>query len=252
MNEIYEPEFVKKLFNQMSSSYERMNFITSFGFSILWRKQFINKLTKSDKEVKVIDILSGLGENWKYLIKHYPNGIFDALDFSEVMVEKSRKKSLYKLGNRFKVLKQNILKNNLESQKFDIVTCAFGLKTFNDTQIDFLAKTINRILVDDGEFGFVEISKPKSKVLLSFFKFYLSKIVPILGKLFLGNPGDYRMLWLYTENFGNSQKVKEIFEKNNFSVKYESYFFGCATGITGKKMATNKKVLPKAGLKEFN
>lgn len=41
MENIYDPEFVKGLFNRMSNSYERMNFITSFGFSIRWRRQFL-------------------------------------------------------------------------------------------------------------------------------------------------------------------------------------------------------------------
>lgn len=227
----------------MSNSYERMNFITSFGFSIIWRKQFIRKLKKSDQEIKVIDLMSGLGENWEYLTKHYPNANFVALDFADEMVEKSRRKNLRQLGNRFKILHQNILENKLKSQDFDIITCAFGLKTFNEEQLELLAKTVNRILKDEGEFSFIEISKPKAKILFFPYKFYLSKIIPILGKFFLGNPNDYRMLWLYTENFDNSQKVKEIFERNNLRVKYDSYFFGCATGISGKKIATNNNNL---------
>ena len=73
MQNIYEPDFVKKLFNQMSGSYGRMNFITSFGFSIIWRKQFLNKLQSSQEKINVIDLLSGLGENWKSLNQKYPN-----------------------------------------------------------------------------------------------------------------------------------------------------------------------------------
>ncbi|WP_317129221.1 class I SAM-dependent methyltransferase [Empedobacter tilapiae] len=67
MNDIYDPNFVKKLFNKMSSSYERMNYITSFGFSIIWRKQFIKTLNRKRSKIKVLDLLSGLGENWSYL-----------------------------------------------------------------------------------------------------------------------------------------------------------------------------------------
>lgn len=53
----------------MSGSYERMNYITSFGFSIRWRKQFLNKLGKSEQPLEVIDLLSGLGENRTFLKK---------------------------------------------------------------------------------------------------------------------------------------------------------------------------------------
>lgn len=126
MADIYEPEYVRQLFNQMSGSYERMNFITSFGFSILWRKQFLRKLERSGKRIKVIDLLSGLGENWKLLIKRYPNASFTALDFSDEMVKRSKHKSRYKFGNRVKVLQQDLLKNKLKPGEFDIITCAFG------------------------------------------------------------------------------------------------------------------------------
>ncbi|MGO4708427.1 class I SAM-dependent methyltransferase [Chryseobacterium sp. 2TAF14] len=62
MNNIYEPKFVKQLFNQMSGSYERMNYITSFGFSIRWRKQFLSKLGKSNENLNVIDRLKTFNE----------------------------------------------------------------------------------------------------------------------------------------------------------------------------------------------
>jgi demethylmenaquinone methyltransferase/2-methoxy-6-polyprenyl-1,4-benzoquinol methylase len=43
------------------------------------------------------------------------------------------------------------------------------------------------------------------------------------------------MLWKYTTQFKNCKEVQSIFEKNNLEVKYHSYFFGCATGVSGMK-----------------
>lgn len=235
MTEIYSSDFVRQLFNRMSASYKRMNFIASFGFSLLWRKQFIKKVGFDNTQVEVLDLLSGLGENWSTLIKHFPNGNFQALDFSDSMVESSRSKSLKKLGNRFQVHKQDILENNLPSKKFDVVICAFGLKTFSEKQIEFLAFTLNRILNDNGRFSFIEVSKPTNKLLFIFYRLYLKHCIPFLGKLFLGNPNDYKMLWLYTDKFESSKTVKGIFEKQGLIVEFDSYFFGCATGISGKK-----------------
>lgn len=187
----------------MSRSYERMNFITSFGFSFLWRKQFIKKLKASDKQLTVIDLLSGLGENWALLARRYPKSKLFALDFSDEMVKKSRHKNLVKTGNHFKVLQQNLLENELKPGAYTVITCAFGLKTFNKEQIDFLAKTIYRILTPDGTFSFIEISTPGNRFLYSLYEFYLGKIIPLLGKLFLGDPHDYKMLWIYTDRFKN-------------------------------------------------
>lgn len=41
-SQLYEPEYVKGLFSEMSKTYERMNILTSFGFSTRWRKQCVN------------------------------------------------------------------------------------------------------------------------------------------------------------------------------------------------------------------
>lgn len=236
MNNIYEPKFVKQLFNQMSGSYERMNYITSFGFSIRWRKQFLNKLGKSDKNLNVIDLLSGLGENWTYLKQNFPNSTFSALDFSEEMIAHSRNKANKVFKNKLNLLCEDILQSNLESNYFDIISCAYGLKTFNKEQLEILAKEVSRILKPDGKFSFVEVSKPKNKLLYYPYKLYLSRMIPVLGKLFLGNPSDYRMLWIYTENFESCIRVKETFSKYNLQVNFENYFYGCATGIYGKKL----------------
>ena len=237
MNDIYDPTFVKKLFNKMSNSYERMNYITSFGFSIIWRKQFIKALNKKESKIKVIDLLSGLGENWSYLKNRFPNAEFYALDFSEEMVEKSRKKGEIIFQNKIEIFQDDILKNELKSEEYDIITCAFGLKTFNESQIDLLAKQVYRLLKKDGQFTFIEISKPQNSILYFLYSFYLGKIIPILGKLFLGNPDDYKMLWLYTKKFESCKKVVAIFKKNNLNVQYKEYFFGCASGIYGTKKA---------------
>ena len=233
---IYEPDYVKNLFNSMSGSYEKTNYITSFGFSIRWRKQFINKVDSSNQKLEIIDLLSGLGENWNYLKNKFPNSNLTALDFSNEMITSSKVKAQNLFKNSHLLLEEDVLNNNLPDNYFDILTSAYGLKTFNEEQLDLLAKQIQRILKPNGKFSFIEISKPKNKLLLTFYKFYLSKVIPILGKLFLGNPNDYKMLWIYTESFQDCRKAKDIFEKNGLQVNYEKYFFGCATGLNGIKL----------------
>lgn len=222
---IYEPEYVKQLFNQMSGSYERVNYITSFGFSIRWRRQFLNKLGSSDQNLNVIDIMSGLGENWVHLKNNFQNANFSVLDFSEQMIIKSTPKAQKVFGDKVQIICENVLQNNLPTNHYDFVSCAFGLKTFNEEQFNMLAKELNRILKPDGKFTFVEVSKPGNKLLSLLYGFYVGKIIPVFGKIFLGNPQDYKMSWIYTNNFKNSKRIKHIFENNGLKVGYSDYFF---------------------------
>lgn len=232
---IYNPEFVKDLFNNMSRSYERMNYITSFGFSIRWRTQFLRSFQQTGHKAEIIDLLTGMGETWPALKRQLPHAHLTVLDFSEGMLKYAKKKSQHQFNNEITVVQQDVLQSNLPSGHYDFVTCAFGLKTFNDEQISILAKETKRILKPGGRFSFIEISRPGNKILNASYGFYLGKVIPVLGKLLLGNPEEYRMLWQYTSRFNNARRAAEIFANEGLKTEFASYFYGCATGFYGQK-----------------
>lgn len=235
---IYNPEFVKGLFNRMSKSYERTNYITSFGFSIRWRTQFLKAFPASDEKVEIIDLMTGMGETWQATKHRFPNSNLTVLDFSEGMLKYAKQKSKTRFQDKITILQQDILQNHLPSEHFDYVTCAFGLKTFNAEQIDILAGEIKRILKNGGHLSFIEVSEPNNKVLRFFYGFYLGKVVPLLGKLLLGDPDEYRMLWKYTRQYSNSAGAAKIFADKGFNISYKSYFLGCASGFHGQKVTS--------------
>jgi demethylmenaquinone methyltransferase/2-methoxy-6-polyprenyl-1,4-benzoquinol methylase len=235
IDNIYSPEFVKDLFNRMSGSYERMNYITSFGFSIRWRTQFLMPFITTNEKIEVIDLLTGMGETWGAIRHKFPNANISALDFSEEMLKSAKSKSEKYYQSRINLIQENVLNSKLPSKHFDIVICAFGLKTFNAQQLKMLATEVKRILKDGGQFSFIEVSSPKNIVLKAFYGFYLKQVIPIIGKLLLGNPTEYKMLWKYTEKFVNAQEATEIFNSSGLEIKYNSYFYDCATGFSGRK-----------------
>jgi ubiquinone/menaquinone biosynthesis methyltransferase len=234
-NDIYNPEYVKGLFDRMSPSYERMNYITSFGFSIRWRKQYLTSFDYTKEKVEAIDLLTGMGETWAATKRKLPNSNITALDFSDGMLNYAKTKSKLKFNSEITILKQDVLQNQLPNNHFDFVTCAFGLKTFESKQLEKLAIETKRILKEGGKFSFIEVSKPQNVMLRMFYGFYLGKVIPILGRLFLGNPIEYRMLWQYTVKFENAKQAAKIFRNEGLNVNYKSYFFGCATGFSGQK-----------------
>jgi len=67
--------------------------------------------------------------------------------------------------------------------------------------------------------------------------FYLRYVIPTIGRVFMGNPDNYRLLGVYTSNFGRCDQAIEIFREAGFTVQPRSFFFGCATGFRGKKVA---------------
>lgn len=227
---IYDPEYIKTLFDRMSKSYERMNYITSFGFSIRWRKHFLEHTHFENDNIEIIDLMTGMGETWNATKKKYPKSNLTVVDFSDGMLQFAHHKNKKYFNNEVKILSQDVLNNNLESNKYDLVTSAFGLKTFNEDQLKQLAIETKRILKPNGKFTFIEVSVPDNTFLKFLYGIYLGKIIPLIG-----NREEYKMLWEYTNKFGNTKKAKKIFEENGLKTEYKSYFFGCATGIFGHK-----------------
>lgn len=236
MKEIYEPKFVEKLFDKMSSSYAKMNYITSFGFSERWRRQCVKQI-EIEKGKIVVDLMTGMGECWKHILKDSDkNSKLIAMDFSTEMINRAEKnKSKFKKF-KIEILKENVFDNSIPNESADYVISGFGLKTFNDDQLGKLSNEIYRILKPNGKFSLIDVSVPKSKIINPFYMFYLKNIIPILGKVFLGSPETYKMLGVYTEEFGNSKNTFRIFNSHEFEVEYVEYFFGCASGIKGRKI----------------
>ena len=236
MSNHYNPKFVEDLFDRMSGSYSTMNYYSSFGFSDKWRRQFVNEIDVKKNKSTIVDLMSGMGECWKFILpKMANNSKLIALDFSLEMVNKSKKRKAKYPNKNIEILKESVFQNSIKSNLADIVYSGFGMKTFNDEQLNLLAIEIRRILKTSGQFSLIDVSVPNNKYLKGAYLFYLRNMIPLIGKLFLRNPETYKMLGVYTNNFRNSKNAKKIFENHGFVVEYIEYFYGCATGIKGIK-----------------
>jgi ubiquinone/menaquinone biosynthesis C-methylase UbiE len=117
----------------------------------------------------------------------------------------------------------------------DVIVSSFGLKTFDREQQRRLASVVAQLLKPGGACSFVEISVPSFLLLRAAFMFYLEWLIPLIGRLLLGNPNCYRMLAAYTQAFGNATHFAECLKEAGLNVEPVSYFFGCATGVRGIK-----------------
>lgn len=225
----------------MSKSYGLTNYICSFGFSQRWRRQCIDDLPAIKKDAFGYDMMSGMGEAWKFILKKInKNGKLIAIDISDKMNEKAHKhKKEWNLQN-VEIQKKDILQNNIASNSADFIISTFGIKTFNQVQKKQFAKEIARILKVNGSFSVVEISKPKGWFFNVFYMFYLQIIIPFIARAFLGNPSDYKMLGQYCANFGDCSEFAQYLKEEGLTINYKKYFYGCATGVYGSKI---KKVL---------
>lgn len=233
---IYDIEYIETLFDEMSATYEIVNLISSFGFSARWRRQFVQHVYLKSG-MTICDLMCGMGECWVLLAPHLtPNGQLIGVDLSKGMLIGAEHRRSQFPNLNITLLKQNILANTLEAECADTIVCGFGIKTFNDQQCELFAAEIKRLLKPQGTFSLIEVSVPTNRFVKKLYMFYLKFVIPVIGRIFLGNPENYRMLGVYTEKFINSKKMLQALKKEGLQATYHQYFLGCASGVSGAKL----------------
>lgn len=235
--DIYDSRFVEALFDEMSTTYEAMNYATSFGFSLRWRRQFVARAAIPEGGA-VCELMCGMGECWSAIAPRLgAGGRLTALDISAGMLGHASRRLPRHDGLSITLLKEDALSSSIPDASADCLLCAYGVKTFSPEQQRRLAAEIRRILKPGGSFSLVEVSKPAGWALEGLYMFYLKRVIPVIGRLMLGNPENYRMLGVYTENFGDCRALRDMLAAVGLEARFESYFFGCATGVSGRRPA---------------
>jgi demethylmenaquinone methyltransferase / 2-methoxy-6-polyprenyl-1,4-benzoquinol methylase len=229
-----DDEFVRDLFDRMGPSYSLINVVSSFGFSEVWRKICVSE-AQIVSGSKVCDMMGGSGECWKYILRKNTNVV--SVDFSNYMVHRQFQRK-GKRGLRVEIRNENATCTSIREGSIDSVISAFGLKTLSSDALEAFAVEINRILRPGGTISLLEISVPAARWLRTPYKFYLKRLIPLIGKLFLGDIDCYRMLGIYTEEFGSCSNAVRLFKNKGLDVSLKSHFFGCATSLVGKKAMT--------------
>jgi len=228
----YDPGSIRELFDGMAATYGAMNLITSFGFAARWRRQAVEALPPSAPRPRVADLMSGMGELWPSLARLDPPPVeVVAVDLSPEMTRRAVGAGPFAVRLRL----EDVLEIDFAPESFDAIVSSFGLKTFDADQQDRLARRVAGWLRPGGAFSFVEISVPPGLPLRTAYMFYLKRIIPRLGRLFLGDPVHYRMLGVYTEAFGDCRRFADALARAGLQVEPVSLFFGCATGVRGRK-----------------
>ena len=231
---IYNSDYVRGLFDEMSTSYGVVNVISSLGFCSLWRRQCVDQIEMGTART-VVDLMSGMGELTKLIAKRAdPQVSIQGYDISPEMCKRARIKGA-KSGIDSLTREANVLEFPFTERSADAVVSCFGLKTFSIDQQKILAAQVMRILKPGGRFAFLEISLPSAKLLRRPFNFYLCHIIPLVGQMFMGNPDNYRLLGVYTNEFENCDAAAEIFRNAGLETESRSFFFGCATGLFGSR-----------------
>ena len=130
---------------------------------------------------------------------------------------------------------ENATTTSIPDSSMDYIVSAFGLKTLSRQAMTELAREIRRILKPGGRFSLIEISFPTDWLFGAIFRWYVSAVIPIIGRMCLGDIECYRMLGAYTTAFGSCDRIAPLFRDIGLEVSVKGHFYDCATSLVGYK-----------------
>jgi demethylmenaquinone methyltransferase/2-methoxy-6-polyprenyl-1,4-benzoquinol methylase len=239
-DDIYEPAFVKAVFDRCSERYIAFSWVCSFGFTERWRRQCVEALPLGPGRAVGYDLMAGTGEVWPHLLKWHPDvaGI-TAVDISSGMHHRAMQRLHAHRAHKFAFIEDDVLESELPTESADFIVSTFGLKTFNREQQDRLAHLIARVLKPGGAFAMIEASDPKGWALRQLYLFHLKVVLPLVERLLLRGAQDFAMIGTYSTNFGDAAAIAATLREEGLEVRFRRHFFGCATSVSGSKPAAS-------------
>ena len=235
--DIYDADFVKGVFDRCSDRYIAFSYACSLGFTERWRRQCVQHMPEPPPSAPTgYDLMAGTGEVWPHLLKRWPKlGGITAVDISGGMHRRAMKRLHAHRAHRIQFIEDDVLKSRLPDASADFVVSTFGLKTFSADQHRQLAQLIARVLKPGGTFSLIEASDPRGWILRPLYLFHLKGVLPMVERLLLRGAQDFSMIGTYSTNFGNAEAFAGMMRERGLQVEYRKYFFGCASGVTGRK-----------------
>ncbi|QWT86184.1 class I SAM-dependent methyltransferase [Chryseobacterium sp. PCH239] len=186
-----------------------INEIASLGFTRLFRKMAVQKV-KSYGNKRVLDLMSGQGENLEFIQEHNDNTEIVALDFSSAMHMKLA--STFKNKLSIQQIRNDFFESQIPDHSMDIILCSYGTKTIEEDQKPIFADKLSNIINEKGEIIIVEFVKPKIKWRFNCVKWYIEVLVT---KVF-GN--EFGKLFHYINKNESLEDLKNQFIKNGLSI----------------------------------
>lgn len=236
--DIFAPAYVKNLFDRCSKKYILFSYMCSFGFTERWRKQCVKALPKLSSHAVGYDLMAGTGEVWPHLLKAFPDlEQITAVDISKGMHDHALERLHKMRAHKIYFIEDDILATQLVDHSADFIVSTFGLKTFNRAQQAQLAKLVAQKLKPGGHFSLIEASDPEGWILRPLYVFHLAHVLSWVERIFLKGAEDFAMINQYCQKFKNAQYFAQCLKNEGLVVNYQTYVFGCATGVSGSKPA---------------
>ncbi len=225
-----KPRFVQQMFTDISSRYDLMNRIMTFGQDRRWRSMVVEEASLPPQG-SFLDVATGTGDIGYEVLRQHPDVSVVGLDFSPGMIYVGRRKHPDK---DFPFVMGDALHIPFPDDSFDAAASGFMMRNVVDIGRAFSEQA--RVVRPGGKVICLEITRPSAPVWKDLFHFYFFKLVPFMGQVVSRRKRAYTYLPHSTVDFPRPEKLKEIMESAGLAdVTYRILMFGTVAIHVGVK-----------------
>lgn len=218
------------LFSRIATRYDLVNHLLTGLQDIRWRR-FAVKMLKLPPSSLLLDIGSGNGQIVLEAERQYPDSTFVAADLTLEMMAVGQGKNIPFQAN-WTAADASYLP--FGEGVFDGVISGFLIRNLEDISAGL--KNQFRILKTGGRIAILEITKLPDHFLGSVIRYYMTKIIPIIGGAFTGNKKAYGYLNQSTQGFLQAEDLTAYLACTRFKkVTYRQFALGLITVYRGEK-----------------
>ncbi|MEX2503183.1 MAG: bifunctional demethylmenaquinone methyltransferase/2-methoxy-6-polyprenyl-1,4-benzoquinol methylase UbiE [Trueperaceae bacterium] len=216
---------VRAMFDAIAPRYDLANAVLSLGTDRGWRRVAVDRaLAKRPRDV--LDVATGTADLALALAAARPEARVVGVDFAEAMLAIGRRKTTRR-GVALTLDTGDGTALPYADASFDAVTIAFGLRNFAD--VDAGLREFRRVLRPGGRLVVLEFPPPPRGAFGAVFRFYFTRVLPLLGGLLSGNRAAYAYLPASTLTFPEPDALAERATRAGFGdVVWTPLTFGVA------------------------
>jgi demethylmenaquinone methyltransferase/2-methoxy-6-polyprenyl-1,4-benzoquinol methylase len=227
---------VQQMFSEIAPRYDFLNRVLSAGVDRVWRLAAV-KAALEIRPARILDLATGTGDIALLLKKVAPEVEVIGGDFALPMLELARQKA-QRAGLAISFVEADALQLPFPDGHFDAVTIAFGFRNFADYK-KALAE-LYRVLAPGGRLCILEFPPPPRGGLGALYRFYFTRILPLIGGLISGNASAYRYLPDSVERFPDPPTLATMMALAGFNTRYQLFTGGITALHIGDKPAPAK------------
>jgi demethylmenaquinone methyltransferase/2-methoxy-6-polyprenyl-1,4-benzoquinol methylase len=227
---------VRRMFGEIASRYDFLNHLLSLNIDRYWRRRTV-RLVPPRPGTEILDVCTGTGDLALayHRVAKSEVEIVGADFCHEMLALAGQKAEQGGADAKIRFLEADAQSLPFESNRFDIVCVAFGLRNVADTDAGLAEMT--RVCAPGGRVVVLEFSSPTWQPFKSMYGWYFRHVLPRIGQLFARNrESAYSYLPASVGEFPQGEALARRMRACGLTeVEYHALTLGVATIYVGRK-----------------